>query len=144
MPGSYCTASLLAYIVNEKFGKAVPLYRLESEFKSKIIPLTRATMGNWFRYAAENFLAHIYNIMKEELLKLNVINPDETGTLVLHKPGRKAPTDSQMWVYVGETQDGKSISLFLCAPTRNVDNAMAFLRVYSGPCLQRVRYNTTS
>ena len=69
---------------------------MESEFKSKNIPLTRTTMGNWFRYAAENFLMHIYTVMKTELMKLHVINADETVTQVLHEPGRKATTDSRM------------------------------------------------
>ena len=41
--GSYCTPTLLAYLINEKYGKAVPLYHLENEFKSKGIPLSRTT-----------------------------------------------------------------------------------------------------
>ena len=132
IPGSYCSRELLAYIINEKFGKAVPLYRLEGEFKAKNIPLTRTTMGNWFKYVVENSLTHIYHVMKEELLKLNVIHADETVTQVLHEPGRKATTDSRMWVYAGETPDGKNISLFQYAPTRNGDNAVNFLGDYSG------------
>jgi len=132
IPGSYCSRELLAYIINEKFGKAVPLYRLEGEFKAKNIPLTRTTMGNWFKYVIENFFVHIYTVMKEELLKLPVINADETVTQVLHEPGRKATTDSRMWVYAGETPDGKNIFLFQYAPTRNGDNAVNFLGDYSG------------
>lgn len=132
IPGSYCTPTLLAYLVNEKFGKAVPLYRLESEFRAKEIPLTRTTMGNWFKYAAQNLLTPIYSVMKEELLKLPVIHADETVTQVLREPGRKATTESRMWVYAGETAAGKNISLFEYSPTRNGDNAVNFLGDYSG------------
>ena len=132
IPGSYCTRELLAYIVNEKFGKAVPLYRLESEFSSKNIPITRTTMGNWFRSAVESYLGPIYGAMKEELLKLPVIHADETVTQVLQEPGRKAETDSRMWVYAGETPEGKNLSLFEYSPTRNGDNAVNFFGDFDG------------
>ncbi len=129
---SYCTPTLLAYIVNEKFGKSVPLYRLEGEFKAKNIPLTRTTMGNWFGYAAGNYFTEICRAMKEELLGLPVMHVDETVVQVLREPGRKAAAASRMWVYAGETAEGKSLSLFEYSPTRNGDNAARFLGDYGG------------
>lgn len=39
IPGSYCSPELLAHIVYEKYGKAVPLQRQEKDFSSKGIPL---------------------------------------------------------------------------------------------------------
>jgi transposase len=50
IPGSYCSPELLANIVYEKFCKAVPLHRQEKDFKSKGIPLLKATMSNWVCY----------------------------------------------------------------------------------------------
>lgn len=47
IPGSYCSPELLAHIIYEKFCKAVPLHRQEKDFKSKGIPLLKATMSNW-------------------------------------------------------------------------------------------------
>ena len=46
IPGSYCSPELLAHIIYEKYGKAVPLHRQEKDFFSKRILLLKATMSN--------------------------------------------------------------------------------------------------
>ena len=96
IPGSYCSPKLLAHIVYEKFCKAVPLHRQEKDFKSKGIPLLKATMSNWVCYAAEKWCAPIAQNMKEKLLSEKIIHADETVFQVLHEEGRKATTDSRM------------------------------------------------
>ncbi len=68
IPGSYCSPELLAHIVYEKFCKAVPLHRQEKDFKSKGIPLLKATMSNWVCYAVEKWCSPIVQNMKEKLL----------------------------------------------------------------------------
>lgn len=89
IPGSYCSPELLAHIVYEKFCKAVPLHRQEKDFKSKGIPLLKATMSNWVCYAAEKWCAPIVQNMKEKLLSEKIIHADETVFQVLHEEGRK-------------------------------------------------------
>ncbi|MDE6785357.1 MAG: IS66 family transposase zinc-finger binding domain-containing protein, partial [Ruminococcus sp.] len=55
IPKSFCSPELLAHIIYEKYGKAVPLHRQEKDFASKNIPLLKATMSNWVLTAAEQW-----------------------------------------------------------------------------------------
>ena len=61
--------------------------------------------------------------MKEKLLSQLVIHADETVVQVLHEPGRKAKTDSRMWVYCTDSSADRYLALFEYSPTRNGDNA---------------------
>ena len=131
IPKSFCTPELLAHILYEKYGKAVPLYRQEKDFAAKGICLSRTTMANWIVYAAENFFKPIYEEMKKDLLTKRVIHADETVVQVLKEPGRKAKDESRMWVYCSG-EPNENIVLFEYQPTRNGDHAKRFLGNYSG------------
>ena len=135
LPGCYCSRELLAYIINEKFGKAVPLNRLEGDFKSKGVQINRTTMGNWLEKAVQAYLIHIYYAMKDMLLTFHVINADETSTQVLNEEGRKATTKSKMWVFAGQSEERINISMFMYSPTRHGKNAANFLGDYAGYCV---------
>ena len=54
IPGSFCSPELLAHIVYEKYANAVPLHRQEKDFRSKHVPLLKATMSNWVGTAAQD------------------------------------------------------------------------------------------
>lgn len=109
---------------------AVPLERQSKNFKGMGMNLSTATLSNWVIYAAENFFAPIYDRMKAELLTCSVIHADETVVQVLHEPGRKAKSDSRMWVYCAGKYEGHSNILFEYTPTRNGDHAKRFLGYY--------------
>ena len=132
IPGSYCSPSLLAHIVYQKYQLALPLYRQEQDFKAKDIPLSRQTLANWLIYAAGKYGKPIYDAMKEDLLKNPCIHADETKVQVLRENDRKATTKSQMWCYCSTKQSGKYNVLFNYTRTRNGDNAVQFLGDYSG------------
>ena len=68
IPGSFCSPELLAHIIYEKYAKAVPLYRQESDLASKHIYLLRATMSNWVDVAAKEWFMPIADHMHELLL----------------------------------------------------------------------------
>ena len=132
MPHSFCSAELLSHILNEKYCKAVPLYRLEKDFETMGFRISRTTMSNWIISAAERYFKPVYDMMKKELLKENIIHADETVVQVLKEPGRKAKTQSRMWVYCSSKSSGKSNILFEYQPTRSGDHAKTFLGSYSG------------
>lgn len=132
IPRSFCSPDLLAHIIYEKFCKAVPLHRQEKDFKSKGIPLLKATMSNWVCYAAENWCLPIVQEMKAYLLSGNIIHADETVLQVLHEEGRKATTDSRMWVYCNGKEADNSIVIFEYQPTRSGEHPARFLKDYSG------------
>ncbi|WP_211295964.1 IS66 family transposase zinc-finger binding domain-containing protein, partial [Moorella stamsii] len=47
LPGSPVSPSLMAYIMTQKYGAGLPLYRQEQQFKGLGIDLSRQTMANW-------------------------------------------------------------------------------------------------
>ena len=132
IPHSFCSPELLAHIAYEKYANAVPLYRQEKDFKAKGAVLSRTTMANWIIWSAEQWIKPIFAAMKTELLSSPVIHADETVVQVLHEPGRKAKTDSRMWVYCNGKLNDRSVILFEYTPTRNGDNAARFLGSYTG------------
>ena len=132
IPGSYCSPELLAHIIFEKYGKAVPLHRQEKDLASKKIPLLKATMSNWVLTAAEQWCLPIVQKMTEQLLLSEVIHADETVIQVLHENGRKATSESRMWVYCNGKINDRSIVIFDYKPTRKGANAAEFLNGWSG------------
>ena len=70
--------------------------------------------------------------MHELLLAGQVIHADETPVQVLHEEGRKATTDSKMWVYCNGKMNDRSIVIFDYQPTRKGENAQAFLQGFTG------------
>ena len=98
-PGSYCSASLAAFLMVQKYIMGSPLYRLEMDFMRSGIELSRQTMSNWMIHCAETWLIPLYEKLHQLLLQAEIINADETELQVLREPGRKAQTKSYMWLY---------------------------------------------
>ena len=132
IPGSFCSPELLAHIMYSKYVQAVPLYRQEKDYAACGAKLSRQTMSNWVIWVSVNKAKPVFDIMKKILLALPVIHADETVVQVLHEPGKKAKTDSRMWVYCTDKSAERYIVLFEYSPTRNGDNAARFLGEYSG------------
>lgn len=95
---SLVSPSMMAYIMNQKFVNALPLYRQEQEFKRMNILLSRQNLANWMIKGA-NILKPLADKMKEILLSKEVLHADETTLEVLCEPGRPAQTNSYMWLY---------------------------------------------
>ena len=132
IPHSFCSPELSAHIIYEKFAKAVPLYRQEKEFASKGIPLLRATMSEWVCTIAERWCLPILEEMHRQLLSAEIIHGDETVLQVLHETGRKATTDSRMWVYCNGKTNDRSIIIFEYRQTRGGVHPANFLKGFTG------------
>lgn len=134
LPKSMVSAELLAYIMNQKFVNALPLYRQEQEFKRLNVTLSRQNLSNWVIKGAE-LLSPILAVLKQDLLSREVLHADETTLEVLCEPGRPAHTQSYMWVYrtSGDTQ--KPIVLYDYQEGRSGRFAKQYLSGYTG-CLQ--------
>lgn len=63
------------------------------------IRLSRQTMSGWVIRCSEHYLEGVYDILKENLLKRDIIQADETLVQVLHQPGKPATSNSYMWLY---------------------------------------------
>ena len=127
------SASFIAYIICRKLVEGIPLYRQEAGFKRRGIRLTRQTMSSWMIRCTGQYLEGVYEILRENLLKRDVIQADETPLQVLHEP-RKSPTsDSYMWLYrTGIWDPGSQIVLYDYQDNRRQENPANFLGNFKG------------
>ena len=131
--GSIASPSAVAHIMTEKFIKATPIYRQEQDYKRNGLELSRQTMSNWVNRAAIDWLAPIYEVLKEELLKREVLFADETTVQVLREPGKTATSKSYMWLYLtGNDGLEKNIILYEYQPSRSAHHPKLFLKSYKG------------
>ncbi|MBC7325412.1 MAG: IS66 family transposase, partial [Moorella sp. (in: Bacteria)] len=131
LPGSPVSLSLLAYIMTQKYGAGLPLYRQEQQFKGLGIDLSRQTIANWVLHGANTWLALIYDRLHEYLLKRDILHADETTLQVLQEPGREATTKSYLWLY-RTGRDGPSIILYDYQTTRAGKHPRRFLTGFKG------------
>lgn len=130
IPKSIASASLVAYIMYEKYVMASPLNRIEDHFNRYDIQLSRQVMASWVIKVANNHLVKIYNAMKKIILEKEIIFSDDTEIQVLKEEGRLATTKSHMWVYISVVEE--KIYLFEYTKTRAREQPKSFLRGFSG------------
>ena len=124
-PGSIASPSAVAHVIEEKYVMGVPLYRQEQQWSRRGVNLSRQNMANWIMHA-QHWLQPIYDRMKEKLLAQGIIYADETTIQVLQEDGKKAESQSYMWLYrSGRASPG--IVLFEYQPTRSGEHPKGFL-----------------
>jgi transposase len=130
-PGSLASASLLAYILHQKYTLGLPLYRQEQDWARLGVPLSRQTLANWVVFAAQEWLDPLYQALRQELLTRDILQADETTVQVLHEEGRAATTKSYMWLY-RTGREGPAIVLYEYQETRDGAHARRFLTGFQG------------
>ncbi len=96
LPGTIATPELLSFIVYSKFFQALPLYRLEEQFKLNGIALTRGTMARWLVGLTPKLMP-LYNILQDKAFDTGYMAIDATHVQVLKEKGRAAESKSFMW-----------------------------------------------
>jgi transposase len=130
--GSIASPSVVAHIIVQKYVNAVPLYRQEQEFAVNGFTLLRQTMANWLIYCAEHWLAPLYALMTTTMLGLKVLHADETVLQVLREPGRKARTESYMWLYRTGRDSPTPVVIYEYQETRAGSHPKKFLEGFKG------------
>lgn len=131
IPKSLVSPGLMAYVMNQKFTNAMPLYRQEQDFKRLGVSLSRQNLSNWMIKGAV-LLQPILARMKEELLKREVLHADETTLEVLCEPERPAQATSYMWVYRTSGDTTRPIVLYDYREGRSGRFAKEHLAGFSG------------
>lgn len=128
LKGSIATASLVAAVMNGKYVNGMPLYRQEAEFKRNGLELDRNRMSYWIVRCTELYLSLLFEELKKQFLACQYKQADETKVRVLHEDGRKATTDSYMWVYrTGELCSTPPVILYIYEQTRGGYHPRNFL-----------------
>ena len=116
----------------QKYVNAIPLYRQEKDWPNYGMKLNRTTLANWVIRSAEDWLMPFADRLKQELLKKDLLHTDETTIQVLHEPGKKATTESYMWLFRSGADDEKPIVLFNYYASRGGYHAAEYLDGFKG------------
>jgi transposase len=130
--GGFASPESIAHIATQKFVMASPLYRQEQEWKQNGIWLSRQTMSNWLLKACEEWLEPIYEAMKLQLFKHEVLHADETTLQVLKEPGKPPQSKSYMWLYRTSGEAKHQLVLYDYQPDRKYVRPEMFLKGFSG------------
>jgi len=129
-PKSLASASAVAYVCDQKYTYAMPLYRQEQLFSRLGVGLSRQTLANWVIRGSE-WLDLLYEPLHRHLLSRRILQADETTLQVLRESDREPETDSYMWMY-RTGRDGPHIVLYDYQTTRAAKHAGRFLSGYTG------------
>lgn len=132
---NHCIASpsMMTEILYEKYFKGVPLNRQENMWRDLGIIITRKDMAYWTNRVCEEWLQPVVDVIHRHMLEeCKVIHADETRIQCNHEPGRKAHTDSFMWVLVSGENEPHKMVLFHYTMTRNGDHAKELLDGWHG------------
>ena len=129
---SIATAPLVATLITGKYANHLPLERQSKAFKDNGVKLETNTIANWMIKASDLYLSILYDELHKHLFKSHVVHADETPFEVI-KDGRKAGSNSYMWVYRnGECDSKHPVVIYDYQPTRRLDHPDDFLKDYTG------------
>lgn len=126
------SAGTVAWVMYQKFCNALPYFRQEKDWKQYGASITRATMANWVIQNSEAFFLPMYEYFQRKLLEREFAMADETPLQVLHEPGRRAQTQSYMWLFRSGEDGLPPIILYKYSETRTGENAVDFLHGFKG------------
>lgn len=132
IPHSYASASAVAWTMYQKYANSMPLYRQEQDWSQLGVGLNRATLANWLIYCSGHYFTALYGYLHRELVKRKFLMADETRIQVLKEAGRRAETDSFMWVFRSGEDGLPPIILYRYTETRAKFHAVEFLSGFSG------------
>lgn len=127
---SIISNELASHVIYLKYQQAMPLYRQENYFQMMNVNLSRQTLSNTVINSATEFEI-VYDLMKEELIKTDYIQADETTVQVINEQGKDAKSKKYMWLYkTGEMTS--PIIIYDYQKTRSSSCPRDFLEGFSG------------
>ena len=120
----------MAYVAVSKYADALPLYRQEKMLERIGVDLSRATLASWMVRAGE-LVQPLINLIREELLDSGFVQCDESRFQVLKEPGKRAQSQSYLWVLRGGQQNHPLI-YYEYDPSRSGEVPKRLLRGFQG------------
>ena len=130
---SFASPSLATEVIYQKYYLGVPLYRQEKMWDDKGLVLPRNMMANWNIKISEYYFSYIYNLMHKKIKEESeLLHCDETTMQCNKEEGRKASSNSYMWVLRSGELEKRNGIIFRYYPSRSEKTAQEFLKGYKG------------
>jgi transposase len=130
IPRSKASPGTLAHIAVAKYVDGLPLYRQEKKLKRIGVDLPRSTLASWM-VKAGTLVQPLINLLRDRLLSYDIVAMDETRLQVLKEPGKKAQSQSYLWVQRGGPPD-HPILLYDYDPSRSQQVPIRLLHGFCG------------
>lgn len=129
VPKGNAGPSMIAHILVSKFVDHLPYYRQSQIFKRQNLYIADSTIGGWANRSIENWLAPLWEAMKERLLLSDYLNVDETPIPVLTEDKPGATHRGFFWVYHDPVA---RLVVFDYRQTRGQEGPRSFLKEFTG------------
>lgn len=116
----------------QKYAMGLPLARQERDWFRMGLVLPRNDMANWVIRCSQEWLTPIYDRIREKLMECQVLHMDETRIQCNKEEGKKASSESFMWVIRSAACEDVKASFFHYSRTRNGDIARRLLEEFDG------------
>lgn len=128
---SFASPSLATEVIYQKYYMGVPLYRQEKVWDDRGLILPRSMSSNWCIKLSEYYFEPIYKLMLKKLKEENdVLHADETKMQCNKEEGRKASSNSYMWVLASGEKEKKKGVIFYYSKSRSSEIAKELLKDY--------------
>lgn len=121
-------AGLVAHVITEKYCDHIPLHRQERRLARQGVDLSRSTLCDWMKGAADA-LAPLYELMKALILTCGTLHTDDTS-VKLRDSERKLKATGRLWVYMGDFL--YPYNVFDFTTSRKRDGPSRFLKGFAG------------
>ena len=133
LPHSIATHSLVAQIMYQKFGMGAPFARQEKDFYQMGLEISRANMAHWTIRCSDDWLMPVYHRIHQILIqKCEILHMDETRIQVNKESGKKASSDSFMWVLQSGACEDIKATFFHYSRTRSRKVALELIDGFKG------------
>ena len=130
---SIATHSLVAQIIYQKFGMGAPFARQEKDFYQMGLEISRANMAHWTIRCSDEWLMPVYDRIHEILIQeCEILHMDETRIQVNKESGKKASSDSFMWVLQSGACEDIKATFFHYSRTRSQKVALELIDGFKG------------
>lgn len=136
---TYGSPAFFAHLVTMKCRSASTFYRMEQMMNEEGFRVDRTTFARLMGTLGEK-CEPLWLLLKEEFLKQDIAQIDETTIQVLKEPGRKAQDVSFMWQYRSAAFEPHPISLLEYQETRSGDHPLHFFGIDEDAPTDRRRY----
>ena len=130
IPKSLATPSLLAHVATSKYVDGLPLYRQEKIFQRLGVDVSRATLASWMVKMGD-LVEPLMDRIREEIRGNSFVQCDETPFQVLKEPGKRAQSQSYLWVLRGGEREHPLI-YYEYDPSRSAEVPKRLLRDFRG------------
>lgn len=129
VPKGNAGPSMIAHILVSKFVDHLPYYRQSQIFKRQNLHIPDSTIGGWANRCIEDWLTHLWEALKSQLLSTGYLKADETPVPVLSEDKPGSTHRGFHWVYHDPVQ---RLVVFDYRQTRGREGPKSFLKDYSG------------